>query len=84
MSRHHKGMAWTAFRDTCVKRAGFRCERCKQRGRLEVHHIVPLSKGGMKFDFGNVKVLCRRCHFGEHKPVVDPQRQQWFEHLGIG
>ena len=84
MSRHSgKGMAWTAFRETCIKRAGHRCERCKRRGRLEVHHIHSLARGGKKFDFANVQVLCRQCHFNEHKPVVHPDRQAWYDHLGI-
>ena len=84
MSKHSaRGMAWTAFRETCIKRAGFRCERCKRRGRLEVHHKRALAHGGEKFSFANVEVLCRRCHFAEHKPHVAPERQQWLDHVGI-
>ena len=84
MSKHSaRGMAWTAFRETCIKRAAFRCSRCHKRGRLEVHHIKPVSRGGAKYAFDNVVVLCRSCHFAEHKPRVEPERQQWFDHVGI-
>ena len=29
-----------------LERAGWRCERCGKAGRLEVHHVRPLHKGG--------------------------------------
>ena len=29
---------------------------------LEVDHIIPLSKGGAKYDTKNLQVLCRSCH----------------------
>ena len=83
MSKHSaNGRPWIAFRETCIKRAGFRCERCNRAGRLEVHHKVPLSKGGERYAFDNVEVLCRHCHFGEH-PQREPERQRWFDYVGI-
>ena len=83
MSRHSaRGRMWEAFRRECIKRAGYRCARCKRRGRLEVHHIVSLATGGLKFSFDNVIVLCRQCHFGEHRKVT-PERQEWYERVGI-
>ena len=41
------------------------CEVCKQEGRTtpaeEVHHIIPLSKGGTH-DSANLMSLCISCH----------------------
>lgn len=41
------------------------CEQCQKDDRLtptqEVHHILPLSKGGTH-DFTNLMALCKPCH----------------------
>lgn len=41
------------------------CKQCQKDGRLtptqEVHHILPLSKGGTH-DFDNLMALCKPCH----------------------
>lgn len=41
------------------------CEQCHKDDRLtptqEVHHILPLSKGGTH-DFSNLMALCKPCH----------------------
>lgn len=43
---------------------------------LEVHHIVPISKGGAMWDEDNLETLCIKCHDCKHaaapKPVIDP------------
>ena len=83
MSRHSaRGRFWQAFRRTCIKRARYLCERCAKAGRLEVHHKVALAQGGKMFDFGNVEVVCRACHFAEHKARCEG-RKEWYEHVGI-
>ena len=85
MSRHScRGRPWIAFKEECKRRARYRCERCKCRGRLEVHHIVPLSQGGERYSFDNVEVICRRCHFDEHRTDrMDAQRQAWRDYIGM-
>lgn len=78
MSRRSiRGSGWRHFRHAFIKVRGRRCERCGGRGRLEVHHKVPLAEGGAKWDVSNLEILCRRCHFDEHRPVADPERQEW-------
>ena len=62
-----------------MERAGWRCQRCGSTGRLEAHHRVPLSKGGVKFHLSNIEIVCRRCHFAEHRPPSDPERDAWRE-----
>ena len=65
-----------------VREAEWRCERCRRRGNLELHHIVPLADGGSLIDRNNVEVLCRSCHLAEHHPH-DPARAEWYRELGI-
>ena len=79
MSRRSvRGRRWELFK-RCMKRlVGYKCQRCGNAGRLELHHIVTLGDGGKRYDPANIEVLCRRCHFGQHK-ARDPVRAQWIE-----
>lgn len=38
------------------------CEKCGVSLSQEVDHIVPLSKGGAKYDHDNLQALCKPCH----------------------
>ena len=63
---HNKryGRAWKRIRDRYIK-AHPLCEECQKSGRLtpaeEVHHILPLSKGGGN-EASNLMALCKSCH----------------------
>lgn len=58
------------LRQKVLVRDGFRCVRCgasPQDGpevRLEVDHIVPISRGG-KTEMSNLQTLCQRCNRGK-------------------
>lgn len=39
----------------------FRCEKCMQLKKLDVHHIIPLADGGTN-EYDNLIALCTRCH----------------------
>lgn len=58
------GRAWKRIRDRHIAQHPL-CEVCKRNGRLtpaeEVHHIVPLSRGGTHDD-SNLMSLCKSCH----------------------
>lgn len=41
------------------------CSRCGASKFVQVHHIVPLSKGGSN-KVSNLILLCRKCHLLEH------------------
>ncbi len=41
------------------------CEICGETYHLQVHHIIPLSKGGSN-KVSNLRLLCRECHLKEH------------------
>jgi 5-methylcytosine-specific restriction protein A len=47
-----------------------RCEPCLAKGRLSqattVHHRVPISKGGAKYDPANLQSVCDECHDQAH------------------
>jgi 5-methylcytosine-specific restriction protein A len=56
--------AWKRIRDRYIK-AHPLCEECFKNNRLnpaeEVHHIIPLAKGGTHDD-DNLMSLCKACH----------------------
>ncbi|WP_100065001.1 HNH endonuclease [Miniphocaeibacter massiliensis] len=58
------GYRWKKIRDKYIKSHTL-CEQCKKEERIktaeEVHHIVPLSKGGTH-DEENLMALCKSCH----------------------
>ncbi len=62
--RRRYGRAWTRIRNRYAAAHPF-CEECYKRGVLtpmeEVHHILPLSRGGTHAD-DNLMSLCKSCH----------------------
>jgi 5-methylcytosine-specific restriction protein A len=63
-SNKRYGRAWKRIRDRYIKPHPL-CEECEKQGRLtpaeEVHHILPLSKGGGNEAY-NLMSLCKSCH----------------------
>jgi 5-methylcytosine-specific restriction endonuclease McrA len=53
---------WAAIREQVLARAGWRCQACGVRRRLDVHHVVKRSQGGSDFDLDRLIALCRWCH----------------------
>jgi len=43
------------------RRLGNKCGICGSREQLEIHHLVPLSRGGRP-DIKNCILLCKECH----------------------
>lgn len=62
--RQRYGRAWKRIRDRHVANHPL-CEMCLKKGKLtpteEVHHIIPLSRGGTHDD-DNLMSLCKACH----------------------
>lgn len=62
--RRRYGRAWKRIRDSYISQHPL-CEECEKKGKLikaeEVHHILPLSRGGTH-DRANLMALCKSCH----------------------
>ena len=67
------GRAWKRIRDRYVAEHPL-CEMCLEQGKLtpvdEVHHVLPVSKGGTHAR-GNLMALCRSCHNKIHHELGD-------------
>ena len=63
-SNKRYGRSWKRIRDRYIKLHPL-CEECEKQGKLtpaeEVHHILPLSKGGSN-EKSNLMALCKSCH----------------------
>ncbi len=57
---------WTYLSREVKSRDGNRCSLCGSTDRLEVHHIIPLSKGGSNSK-RNLITLCYSCHNVKHR-----------------
>ena len=81
MSRNHVDrQLQDRVRRAALKRSGHRSEQSGLAGRLECHHLVPLSHGGEHL-LSNVVVLTRAEHLALHRPQPDPDREAWTEFL---
>jgi 5-methylcytosine-specific restriction endonuclease McrA len=61
------------LREFILKRDNMICQNCgkkKRKTNLEVHHIIPRSKGGTN-DINNCVTLCKYCH----------DREKWYGHV---
>lgn len=54
---------WKALRLEALRRDGWACVRCGDRGRLEVDHVHPVRTHPERaFDLANLQCLCGPCH----------------------
>lgn len=57
---------WGTRKAGVLREANYCCQICGLSGvALDVHHIVPLAKGGTN-EFGNLKAICHDCHQAQH------------------
>jgi 5-methylcytosine-specific restriction endonuclease McrA len=56
-----------------VTRYGNKCLACGATEKIEMDHIVPLSKGGAH-DPSNVQPLCKSCNCKKHDKIMDYRR----------
>lgn len=64
---------WEKITNMVIRRAQQKCEKCGKELRhgwiredCHVHHIVPISQGGHKFNPKNLQLLCVDCHHKVH------------------
>jgi hypothetical protein len=62
---------WRERRNRSLQLAEYRCQQCGAKRDLQVHHVT-YERLGAEED-GDLEVLCRGCHEGEHpdKPQTD-------------
>jgi 5-methylcytosine-specific restriction endonuclease McrA len=76
--------AWREIRAQVLARAQWRCQACRVRTRLEVHHVVKRAQGGSDFDLDRLIALCAPCHaqtdapYGRGRLVITPLGQGQF------
>jgi 5-methylcytosine-specific restriction endonuclease McrA len=56
---------WPDITRNIKERDGHKCTICGATHKLEVHHIIPLSKGGRNIPI-NFTTLCHSCHRRKH------------------
>jgi apolipoprotein N-acyltransferase len=66
-TRYMRSAAWQAKRQAALSAAGYRCQQCGGRQRLEVHHLT--YKHFKRERPEELEVLCKTCH-----KVADAQR----------
>jgi len=59
---------WYEVSSRIRKRDGYKCAICGSKEKLEVHHIVPLSRGGASRE-DNLITLCQKCHSKCHSSL---------------
>lgn len=73
-SEHERALMTSSMRYDILKRDCFRCVICGASAedgvKLQVDHIIPVSKGG-KTTPSNLRTLCNRCNLGK-KDKYDP------------
>lgn len=60
---------WIGLRGAKIEDAGFRCERCKRKSQLEVHHLHYNTLWHEKLT--DLEVLCGRCHNEHHDREIE-------------
>lgn len=64
----YRSKDWQMTSRAYAQSVGHRCEVCGRIG-TDVHHIEPIQTDGgweRRFDFGNLRLLCVKCHNKAH------------------
>ncbi|HKP51501.1 MAG TPA: HNH endonuclease [Chloroflexia bacterium] len=65
--RSARGAGWRFVREAALLRDNDTCQDCHETDcKLEVHHRVPLCKGGDNRLY-NLTTLCKSCHRSKHR-----------------
>lgn len=65
MDRPLSQAEWDKLREIVLGRDQMKCVSCCSTNQLEVHHVVPLSRGGTN-RLSNLVTLCKPCHHAAH------------------
>jgi len=67
-----KSREWDAKRAQVRRRAGGKCEECRRRKTLQVHHLTYARLGNE--DMADLMALCLDCHQGRHGHQITSRR----------
>jgi len=56
----------------CHERDNNACQDCGSKENLEVHHVLPISQGGIN-ELSNLKLVCHDCHLENYKDIHHPK-----------
>lgn len=56
---------WKELRRVVIRRDGGKCRECGRAEFLQVHHVMPISRGGSHHP-SNLITFCEKCHAHEH------------------
>ena len=60
-----------------IERDKWKCRDCgKHSARFEVHHIIPVSRGGTG-EPANLLTLCAPCHISRHRVLDGKPETDW-------
>ena len=59
---------WRKRRRQAIRDAKWRCEKCRKRGRLQVHHLSYERLGCERR--ADLQALCPACHEHEHADII--------------
>ena len=65
VTRSGSSRRWRKLRAYVIRRDGVRCVRCGGKEKLECHHVIPRTAGGLDAP-SNCRTLCLTCHDGLH------------------
>jgi thymidylate synthase (FAD) len=56
-----------ANRSSFLIKYNYTCNKCNSNKKLHLHHIKPVySHSELAYDFDNIEVLCKNCHYDVH------------------
>ena len=64
-----------------MKQGGWRCSKCGKAGRLEVHHIIPISEGGTNDPENLCHVFVESATSDIHRRQVSERERAWETHV---
>ena len=71
---------WRRLRRRMLDKAKWRCQQCGRAGRMEMDHIIPISRPGAHWDESNLQIICRTHHFlktGAENRLISAERDAW-------
>lgn len=68
------GKDWSATTKSVKQRDAGKCVECGSTKDVQLHHIIPLTKGGTNHGF-NLISLCETCHCKRHAHMKNKVRK---------